>query len=235
MAARLSGHIYYGQPVIRLEPGERTASVVTRQDGGSRRWVADHVICTLPLPVLARLDVAPAFSSARRAAIAAIAATSVTRVFYQTRTRFWRDQRLPGSAITDLPIKWVVDATLTQAGPRGILDAHLSGPEARRLAALAQSERLRHVLAHLERVYPGVSAQVEATAAMDWDADPWARGAYAWFRPGQLRALRRPLTGPEGCIQLAGEHLSSASGWMQGALDSGLRAAGELLTTRRPL
>jgi len=235
MAARLGGHIHYGQPVIRIEPGERTASVVTRQDGGTRRWVADHVICTLPLPVLARLDVAPAFSATRRAAIAAIAATSVTRMFYQTRTRFWRDQRLPASAITDLPIKWVVDATLMQPGKRGILDAHLSGTDARRLAALSESERLRHVLAHLERVYPGVGAQVDAMAAMDWAADPWARGAYAWFRPGQLTALMRPLTGPEGCIHLAGEHLSSASGWMQGALESGLRAARDLLTTQRRL
>ena len=234
LAARLSGRVCYGQPVIRIEPGARTASVVARQDGGGRRWVADHVICALPLPVLARIDVAPAFSAARRAAIAAIAATSVTRIFYQTRTRFWRDQRLPPSAATDLPIKWVWDATATQSGTRGILDAHISGPDARRLAALPRSERVRHVLAYLERVYPGAGAQVEATAAIDWDAEPWARGAYAWFRPGQLTSLMRPLTEPEGCIHLAGEHLSSASGWMQGALESGLRAAREILTTEPP-
>jgi monoamine oxidase len=234
MAARLSGRVRYGEPVIRIEPGPRTATVVSGHDGRSRRWVADHVICTLPPPVLARVDVAPAFSPARRAAIAAIAATSVTRIFYQTRTRFWHVQRLPGSAVTDLPIKWVWDVTASQPGTRGILDAQVSGTDARRLAARAPDERVRHVLAHLERVYPGASAQVEATAAIDWDAEPWAHGAYAWFKPGQLTSLMRPLTEPEGCIHFAGEHLASASGWMQGALESGLRAAREVLAARRP-
>jgi monoamine oxidase len=229
MAARLGGRVCYGAPVIRIEPGPRTATVVTRQDGESRRWVADHVICTLPPPVLARLEVAPAFSPARRAAIAAIAATSLTRVFFQTRTRFWRTRRLPSSAVTDLPIRWVCDATATQPGARGILDAHVGGTDARRFAALPPSERVAQVLTHLVRLYPGADAEVEATAVMDWDAEPWARGAYAWFRPGQLTSVMRPLVEPEGRIHLAGEHLSSASGWMQGALDSGLRAARDVL------
>ncbi len=234
MAARLVGHVSYGVPVVRIEPGARTATVVTREDGGSRRWVADHVICTLPPPVLARMDVTPAFSPARRAAIAAIAATSLTRVFFQTRTRFWRAQRLPASTITDLPIKWVWDATATQDGARGILDAHVGGGDARRLAGLPPSERVQQVLTHLDRLYPSAGAEVEAIAVIDWDAEPWARGAYAWFRPGQLTSLMRPLTAPEGCIHFAGEHLSIASGWMQGALDSGLRAAREVLAAPRP-
>jgi monoamine oxidase len=229
MAARLTGRVHYREPVIRLEPGARTASVVTRQGGQSRRRVADRVICTVPFPVLARMDVEPAFSPARRAAIAAIAATSVTRVFLQTRTRFWRAQGLPGSAVTDLPIKWVWEATATQTGARGILDAHVGGADARRLAALPHSERVRQVLTHLDRIFPGADAHVEATAAIDWDAEPWARGAYAWFKPGQLTSLMGSLTKPEGHVHLAGEQLSSASGWMQGALESGLRAAGEVL------
>jgi monoamine oxidase len=234
MAARLGARVCYGTPVIRIEPGAHAAAVVTRPDGESesQRWVADHVICTAPPPVLARVDVAPAFSPARRAAIAAIAATSVTRVLFQTRTRFWHAQHLPGSAVSDLPIKWVWDATAAQPGVRGILDVHLGGSDARRLAALPHS-RLERVVAHLERVYPGAGAQVEAAVALDWDAEPWARGAYAWFRPGQLTSLMRSLAAPEGCVHLAGEHLSSASGWMEGALESGLRAARDVLASFR--
>lgn len=233
LAARLGGRVHYREPVIRLEPGARTAGVVTRAEGGTRRRVADRVICTVPLPVLARLEVEPAFAPARRAAIGAIASTSVTRVLVQTRTRFWRPQGLPGAAATDLPAKWMWEATLTQAGTRGILDAHVGGPDARRLAGLPRAERLREVVTHLDRVFPGAAAQVEATAEIDWDAEPWARGAYAWFRPGQLTSLMALLARPEGQVHLAGEHLSSASGWMQGALESGLRVAREVLASGR--
>jgi monoamine oxidase len=115
---------------------------------------------------------------------------------------------------------------------RGILDVHLGGPDARRLAARPQS-RIEAVVAHVDRVYPGARAQVEAAVALDWDAEPWARGAYAWFRPGQITSLVRSLAAPEGCVRLAGEHMSSASGWMEGALESGLRAARDVLATQR--
>jgi monoamine oxidase len=229
MAARLGQRVRYGAPVIRIEPGAGTAAVVTREAGRSRRWVADRVICTLPPPALAALEVSPDFAPARRRAIAAIVATSLTRVFVQTRTRFWRAQGLPASAVTDLPIRWVWDATAIQPGTRGILDAHLRGADARALAALPASERVPRVLADLERVYPGAGRQAEATSVVDWDADPWARGAYAWFRPGQLTSLLPLLAEPEGRVHLAGEHMSPASGWMQGALESGLRAARDVL------
>ena len=233
MAARLGERVRYGVPVVRIEPGERTAALVTRSaDGEVRRWVGDDVICTLPPPVLAPLEVAPAFSPAKRAAVAAMTATSLTRVLLQTRTRFWRAQRLPASAVTDLPVKWVWEATATQSGQRGVLDAHVGGADARSLGRLPPAERARQVLEHLDRVYPGVATEVEATAAVDWDAEPWARGAYAWFRPGQLTALMPALTAFEGRVHFAGEHTSSASGWMQGALESGLRAARAVLAPR---
>jgi monoamine oxidase len=233
MAARLGDRIRYHAPVIRIEPGERMAAVVTRTDGATRRWIADRVVCTLPPPVLRALDVEPAFSPARRTAIAALGATSLTRVLVQTRTRVGREPGMPASAVTDLPVKWVWDATATQPGARGILDAHLGGATARRLARLPASGRLRQVLASLERVYPGVERQAETTVVVDWDAEPYARGAYAWFRPGQLTTLLRPLAQVEGRVHLAGEHLSSASGWMQGALEAGQRAARDVLAHMR--
>jgi monoamine oxidase len=231
MGARLGRRVHYEMPVVRIEPGERTATVLTRQRGKIRRWSAERVICTLPPAVLAALEVAPAFSPARRAALEALRSTSLTRVFVQTRTRFWQRQGLPLSALSDLPVKWVWDATVAQPGRRGILDAHLGGAEARRLAVLPSADRLREVLRHLERIYPGVRAETETSFVVDWDAEPWARGAYAWFRPGQLTSVLPTLLAPEGRIHFAGEHTASASGWMEGALQSGRRAAAEVLAS----
>ncbi|HEY7517982.1 MAG TPA: NAD(P)/FAD-dependent oxidoreductase [Methylomirabilota bacterium] len=229
MAARLGHRVRYGEEVLRIEPGERTAAVVAGGGGTTRRWVADGVVCTLPPAVLRALDVEPAFSPRRRAALAALDATSLTRVLVQTRIRVGGAHRLPASTITDLPVKWVWDATATRSTARGILDAHVGGAAARRLGRMPAAERVRNVIASLESVYPGLTPLVEATALVDWDAEPYARGAYAWFKPGQLTTLLGPLAEAEGCVQLAGEHLSSASGWMQGALDSGQRAARDLV------
>ena len=65
-----------------------------------------------------------------------------------------------------------------------------------------------------------------------WDEDEWARGAYTWFRPGEMRTLLPLLGRPEGRIHFAGEHTSDHPGWMQGALASGVRAAREVMASR---
>jgi monoamine oxidase len=233
LAERLGERVHHDTPVVRIEPGERAAAVLTRRGGVVRRWNANRVICTLPPAVLADVEVSPAFSPARRQALAGLRLTSVTRVLVQTRTRFWQAQGLPPSAVSDLPVQWVSDATLLQPGRRGILSAELGGPGARRLAALPVGERLSAVMGSLDRIYPGVRQEIETATLVDWDADPWARGAYAWFRPGQLTSLLPTLIAPEGRIHFAGEHTASASGWMEGALQSGLRVAAEVLAALR--
>ena len=58
---------------------------------------------------------------------------------------------------------------------------------------------------------------------------PWSSGAFAWFSPGQHTTLHAHIVAPEGRIFFAGEHASLTHTWMQGALESGLRATRELL------
>ena len=63
-----------------------------------------------------------------------------------------------------------------------------------------------------------------------WVRDPWSRGAFAVFHPGQMTTMMPDIARPEGRVHFAGEHTSSWMGWMQGALESGERAAREVLT-----
>jgi monoamine oxidase len=183
-------------------------------------------VLTLPTPVLRTLDVA--LSPATRRAIDTVGSTSVTRSFLQYTERPWAEL---ASIDTDLDCGGLKDATAAQPGPAGILEAYATGAAARRLAALPERERLERVRADVERVLPGSSARHERGASWSWDADPFARGGYAWFRPGELTAFLDALRGPDGRLHLAGEHTSRFSGWMQGALESGERAAEEVLAT----
>lgn len=65
-----------------------------------------------------------------------------------------------------------------------------------------------------------------------WDEDPFARGAYAWFRPGQMAELGRMLASVEGRVHFAGDHTSHRPGWMHGALASSKRVVKEVLEAR---
>jgi monoamine oxidase len=58
--------------------------------------------------------------------------------------------------------------------------------------------------------------------------DPYAGVAFSLFDPGQQTMLHDHILFPEGRVHFAGEHTSLMHAWIQGALDSGLRAAWEI-------
>jgi monoamine oxidase len=70
-----------------------------------------------------------------------------------------------------------------------------------------------------------VTQEFEVGAPYMWRHDEFAGGAFALFDPGQQTRLHEAIVAPEGRIHFAGEHASLAHAWIQGAIESGLRAA----------
>lgn len=227
-ADRLAGRIRYESPVVRIEPGEASASVVVGRDGQHQRLTADHVVCTIPFSVLRQIDVSPSFSPQKQRVIEELPYTSIARVYLQFKRKIWTTENLYVTAATDLPIKWLFEHTVNQPGPRGILEAQAAGVEGRRVTRMTEGERIQFALDHVERVFPGIRSDFERGTSKAWDEDPWARGAFAYFRPGQMLSLLPHIARVEGRVHFAGDHTSPWSAWMQGALESGLRAAREI-------
>jgi monoamine oxidase len=221
----LANRIAYGEEIVRIED---TGNGVRVGAGSGKTWEADRAIVTIPFSVLRDLELRGPVSEPKRRAIRELRATSVTRVFVQTSTRPWTTLGLPGCAATDLPVMYLNDQTNSQPGPAGILESYSAGPRARAWAALAERERHAAVIAQLDQVYPGIAAAVVGTASKCWDEDRYARGDYCYFEPGEMRRLGPLLARPEGRLHFAGEHTSALPGWMQGAFESGHRAAAEV-------
>ncbi|HEX6039798.1 NAD(P)/FAD-dependent oxidoreductase [Longimicrobium sp.] len=228
MAARLGDAVRYDAPVTAIEVRRNRPRVEYRANGRTRRIVAEHVICAIPFTVLRGLRMDPQLPGPQRAAVTQLPATSVTRVYLQMRERVWNPDE--GTAVaTDLPIRLTAQASAGQPGGREVIEAFVTGAHARALARLPADECVRRVREQVARIVPGAEAAVERAAVYAWDLDPWARGDYAWFRPGQLRTFLPHLAAPAGRIHFAGDQTSARPGWMQGALDSGIRAAREVM------
>jgi monoamine oxidase len=198
------------------------------QSGAPETIAADYLICTLPFSILKAVEVSPPFSPMKQRAVRELPYTSASRVYLQSRSEFWTREGLGISAYTDLPIMAIVNSTLNQGGARGILESYMAGEESRRVTGMKESERLDFTLREMEKVYPLIRKNFEGGTSVCWDEDRWARGAYAWFKPGQMSELLPHIARPEGRIHFAGEHASSWPGWMQGAFQSGHRAAQEI-------
>lgn len=227
-AEALAGRIRYESPVLEIvrTGDEVVAAFQGAGDRGSEEVVADHLICTVPLPVMDRIRFEPSLSAAKTEAQNALDYWDVTRVYVQYARRAWEDQGLNGWARTDWPEElW--HPTWDRPGPRGLLMSYMYNERAREIAALQPDEIIEVLTAHFGDVFPGTEALAEGGTFVVWRDDPWAGGAFADLDAPSF-STRPELASPEGPVHFAGEHASHYRGWMQGALESGRRAAVEV-------
>jgi monoamine oxidase len=226
-AARLADKILYGAPVVRIEHDERSVRVFFRQAGIQRSVSGDYLVCAIPFTVLRDIDVSPPFSPEKRRTIQELSYASASRVFLQCRKRYWRDGGFSGFGWAD-PLGELWHPTFDQPGARGILVSYQRSRQSRQVTEMNESERIRFTLEEMNRVFPGIFDYHEGGTSKCWDEDPWVRGAWTHFRPGQMLAQLPHIAPPEGRVHFAGEHSSAWNSWMQGALESGNRVAGEI-------
>jgi len=229
-ASRMSDRIHYGASLAAIEQNGSKVRVIYQQAGLRQDVTADRVVCAIPFTVLRLIPITPALSALKQRAIVELPYTSVTRTYFQTRRKFWLGEGLSGSATTDVGNTMVFDGAPNQSSDeaRGILESYMGGLIARQAAAIPESQRVEWVMRIVEKAYPSLRRNFEVGATKSWDLDKWARGGYAWFKPGQMTSLLPHVARPEGRIHFAGEHASSLFGWMQGALESGNRVAREI-------
>ncbi|MCI0485874.1 MAG: FAD-dependent oxidoreductase [Blastocatellia bacterium] len=214
--------------VQRIEQDETGVTVIYERKGVIERITADRVICTLPFPILKEIEVIPTFSEEKQRAIEEIKLTPITRTYMQFRTRVWEQDRLTGDGITDLSIQNTYSPTLIQGGRRGVLASYTGGQRALDLGDMSENERQQHVRREMGKLFGGLDSEYEMGMSQIWHKDKWAKGGFTYFEPGQITGLLPAAQHPEGRIHFAGEHTSLWHGWMNGALESGNRAAEEV-------
>lgn len=94
LAAALGNAVKYRTEVRKIAHDDDGVTVTVRDASGQHEIAADHCVCTLPFPVLRKVEIARAFSAEKMNAIEEYGLCSIARVSLQTRTRFWRDDPL---------------------------------------------------------------------------------------------------------------------------------------------
>lgn len=226
-ADRLGDRLRYNAVATRIHRSEANVTVHFQQSGREASVTGDYAVCAIPFSVLRLVTVTPPFSPQKAIAIRDLSHTSLARTYIQCKQRFWIDQGLSGSASTDLPTTYFWESTVGQAGTRGILQGYVMGQHARAFRRLGAKERRAFAMDQAREVFPDVTAQAEGVLSISWDEEPYSRGDYAFLRPGDGKRLVPHIASPEGRVHFAGEHTSTwfLHGSMQGALESGIRAA----------
>ncbi len=223
LAAGIGPALRLAEPVVGIGHGDtlevRTPSAVYR---------AGHVVVSCSLIPLRRIAFDPPLPSPLAAAVAGLGYGTVTKTALQYTRRWWP----AGYATTESPIQRVYEPTVDQPGPPGVLMAYTGGAGGHRLAESTEAERMDLVGGQQRAVYrctgaPDADAPVTGFSRA-WSAEARFGGSYSNYRPGEVTAYWDVLRRPAGRIHLAGEHVATWTGYMEGAVESGETVAARI-------
>jgi monoamine oxidase len=226
LARALGPCVVLGAPVRRIEQSAGSATVIT----GLGSWTASHVIVAVPAPLALEIDWQPALpaehdSLRRRMAIGTLAKCEAVY-----REPFWRQDGLSGIALVlDGTAREIFDNT-PPSGKPGVLLAFVGGHSWRQWQGRSDAERKQAVLADFARAFGEPALNPIDYFEQDWTRERWSRGCpVSALGTGVTTDFLPALKKPFGLVHWAGTETSDFwNGYMEGAVRSGERAAGEI-------
>jgi monoamine oxidase len=201
----------------------------------NRRLVArraDYLIVTLPPPLVLDVQFAPALPDGTRRALETLRLGAGTKLLMRFSTPWWRRAGRPNAFGTNLPMGAVWDGADDQKRA-AVLTMFAGGSASAQLQAIADAEGAPALLDQM-RWMGQPDGLPTGQAQVTWEHDRWARGTYAVFGPAFDPHDRDLLGRSFGRVLFAGEHTSrDAQGYMEGAVESGQRAATEVESLAR--
>jgi monoamine oxidase len=227
LAAALGKRVQLKHPVRRID--QAGGRVTVHCDKLTVK--AKHAIVAVPPALAERIEYRPAMPAARDQLAQRLSQGTLLKVAAVYDKPFWRDAGLNGTAVSlQGPVNVVYDDSPEDGSP-GVLFGFVGGDEARAFMAKSDADRRAAALGSFATYFGPQANQPTAYFETIWPANKWIRGGPVGIAPpGTLLAYGHALREPVGNIHWAGTESSTYwAGYMDGAVRSGQRAAGEVL------
>jgi monoamine oxidase len=227
MAERLEAAVELQQPVRSIAQTADGVTVTT----DAAVFEAKRVIVAVPPALAARIRYEPGLPAHRDQLLQHYPMGSTTKVFAVYDRAFWREDGMSGEVVCcDGPLSVVFDNS-SGDGTTPCLLAFICGRDARAWSPLPEAERRDVVLRALSRYFGARALSPAEYFEKNWDAEAYTRGCPVGYAgAGALTGYGAALRDPIGRIHWAGTETATVwNGYMDGALQSGERAAREAI------
>lgn len=228
LAAQLpEGSVVVGAPVQAID--QTAERVVVTSTAGVHE--ARACIVAVPPALTARIVFDPSLPAVRAQLNQRMPQGSLIKCIITYSRAWWREAGFSGEVVsTHGPLCFVCDNT-DDSGQTPALVAFIGGDAAREFAAVGAQARRDMVVQELVRCLGPQAADPTGYIEKNWSADPWAQGCpVGVMGAGNFRHFAPALRQPVGRLFWAGtETAMQWCGYMEGALESGERAATEVL------
>ena len=230
MAAALAIEPYVGQGVTSIED-TGTGTLVRTASG--QQFTAPNVIVTVPFSALKNVHFDPPLPALQDEAIASMGYTKAFQAHFVPERAYWEEDGLPPDLWTDGPAgKFAALRYGDDDAPTTFL-AFVNGAHGARLDRMEPDKATQTILDYLAMVRPATKGALRPVKTLSWQNDPFAGGLYSSWKPGHVTRFAGIIGQPHGRISFAGEHTAMLNRGMEGAMESGERAALEILAQQQ--
>jgi monoamine oxidase len=220
---------------IKLNPGGSFTLTFSR-DAGTLTVTADQVVLAIPFSLLREVNYGKAgFEPLKVTAIKELPMGTNSKLHVEFKDRFWYAARNNGNTYADTGYQNTWEVSRAQGGGRGkgILVDYTGGKIGASFGTGTPSSRAQEFMSQLQPLFQGTSVASHWTgrATIDfWTAYPWTKGSYSYWKVGQYTKFSGMEKVRQGNCHFAGEHTSQDfQGYLNGAVETGERAANEIL------
>jgi len=232
--------IRLGAEVVECSHSAKDGATVATRDGA--RFRARRVVLAVPPPALAGLSLEPKLAGPLGAEVAASAMGKVIKVVVEFAARWWEGAHCAMADPEVLTTTLAFDVSPLHASPpRHVLAIFFFGAKAEHWSATKTPEERREEAVRCARLMFGEAAdqapcEVVASVEGDWPAVPFIRGGYMSYPALSSITQTQSYSSsvPQSCLHFAStENASAWRGYMDGAIQSGERAAAEVAEALR--
>jgi monoamine oxidase len=228
IANGLANEVRLGQQVVGIR-AEADGVDVDCRDG--TRYHADFVLSSIPFSVLRYIAMQPEPPAPQMAMIRSLPYNHITQIKLGFRSRFWEKDELPAAMISDSAFEKLA-ATPGEDRELHVLNCWIDGQRAAELDEYTDEQIGARVLTDIESARPAAAGQLEVLDVTAWGKNPYSRGCYHFWAPGQVRLYGESATRPWGRGHWIGEHVATLQQGIEGAMESAER---EVLAVLRRL
>ncbi len=226
MADSLKNDVHLAKTVVGFKEEDGIVQV-SCADGSE--YKGKHVICSIPISVLRNVTFEPHITGITKEAIDQMDYGLSVQVHFLIKEPYWEQDGMDANMWTDGPLERFAVRTKRAKGDPYAGLAFINGPESLKFRLMTDDQVFNYVEQKLAEMRPSTKGKLERLMVQSCERDIHGAGDWVYWQPGQVKKFGNEMRRSHGNIHFAGEHTAIMQRGMEGAFESGERAALDII------
>ncbi len=226
MAESLDNEVLLNKTVVGFSDNGNQVDI---QCADTSRYKAKQVVCSIPISVLRNVIFEPSIKGIQKEAIDQIDYGLSMQAHFLVKEAFWEKDGNDPNMWTDSPIERLGVRTKKHKDDPESCVVFVNGPESLKFRLMSDEQVFDYVEAELAKIRPSTKGTLERLMIQSCERDIHGAGDWVYWQPGQVKKFGNNMRHKHGNIHFCGEHTAIMERGMEGAFESGERAALDII------